>query len=253
MIVSRFGGAGAIASGLGGLEAPRITAPLVCVQPAIARLSAPKANNRFMIRVSLHPWRRRTASSSVRRRDGHSAAIDGRPGRRVGRESVSSSRSVRQSDVRKPDAADRKPRPFERPKPAARTRRAADLTQVANSHKPNSRDSARMFASERNQEVSGRRPGSPSPHRGKRSGARGNAVKHSSYRKPNTPPCRSRLRPAIRIGGQSPLLQNIGRFRRQLQVRPRQECLTPLGEGAAPHPTLFHRFPLSNRSSTSMT
>ena len=73
---------------------------------------------------------------------------------------------------------------------------------------------------------------SPSPLRGEGLGVRGNAVKHSSYRKPNTPPCRSRLRPAIRIGGQSPLLQKIGRFRHQLQVRPRQECLTALGEGA---------------------
>jgi hypothetical protein len=49
MIVSRFERAGASASGLGGLEAPRMIAPLLCVQPAIARLSAPKANKRFMI------------------------------------------------------------------------------------------------------------------------------------------------------------------------------------------------------------
>lgn len=42
MTVSRLRGAGAIASGLGGLDAPRITAPLVCVQPATARLMHPR-------------------------------------------------------------------------------------------------------------------------------------------------------------------------------------------------------------------
>ncbi len=39
-----------------------------------------------------------------------------------------------------------------------------------------------------------------------------NAVEHSSCSKPSEPDCRSRLRPAIRIGGRSPLLQKTGRF-----------------------------------------
>jgi hypothetical protein len=40
--------------------------------------------------------------------------------------------------------------------------------------------------------------------------------------------CRSRLRPATRIGGRSPLLQKIPAFRRIQRVTPRQECLTAL-------------------------
>jgi hypothetical protein len=55
MTVSPLGRAGANATGLGGFDAPRMIAPLVCVQPAITRLSALIANKRFMISyISVH-------------------------------------------------------------------------------------------------------------------------------------------------------------------------------------------------------
>jgi hypothetical protein len=43
---------------------------------------------------------------------------------------------------------------------------------------------------------------------------------------PSEPTCRSRLRPAIRIGGQSSLLQKTGCFRRQSRLLRRPECST---------------------------